>query len=155
MEVLLINFYLPWYPANLSVKLDRKKGASFGRTHVVHLPYWVQEIWSRTPTSAIKHDQQWGYFLHILSTQEQCTEMKPKFVMFVWSVNWQQHKHWAKACVRPASAWDLWPDSPNESARTYQHWHCAFVEFFSRLFPIPIAYIVFFSADCAGLGYYW
>ena len=34
MEVLLINFYLPWYPANLPVKLDRKKGASFGRTHV-------------------------------------------------------------------------------------------------------------------------
>ena len=32
MEVLLINFYLPWYPANLPVKLDLKK-RSFIRAH--------------------------------------------------------------------------------------------------------------------------
>ena len=64
-------------------------------------------------------------------------KMKPTFVMFVWSVNWQQHKHWAKACVRPTPVWDIWPDSLNESVRTYQYWNCAFVEFFNRAFPVP------------------
>ena len=36
MEVLLINFYLPWYPANLPVKLDRKKELHSG-THMLSI----------------------------------------------------------------------------------------------------------------------